>query len=86
MDADEIRSDLTLHRDGTASTYVQDPFGNTVEFLKPAAEEVLWVRVVVMGGSREIGLETVKALLERGDDVIARSRVAQTSCRWIIPN
>jgi catechol 2,3-dioxygenase-like lactoylglutathione lyase family enzyme len=25
---------LTPHRDGTASVYVQDPFGNTVEFLK----------------------------------------------------
>ena len=33
-------------------------------------------RVVVMGGSRGIGLETVKALLERGDDVIAFSRGA----------
>ena len=40
MDADKY-GDLTLHRDGTASVYVQDPFGNTVEFLKPAAEEVL---------------------------------------------
>ena len=29
---------LTPHRDGRASVYVQDPFGNTVEFLKPAAE------------------------------------------------
>jgi catechol 2,3-dioxygenase-like lactoylglutathione lyase family enzyme len=25
---------LTPHRDGTASVYVEDPFGNTVEFLK----------------------------------------------------
>ena len=29
-----------------------------------------------MGGSRGIGLETVKALLDRGDDVIAFSRGA----------
>ena len=35
----ERYGDLTPHRDGTASVYVQDPFGNTVEFLKPAAEE-----------------------------------------------
>jgi len=28
---------LTPHRDGTASVYVQDPFGNTVEFLKTVA-------------------------------------------------
>ena len=35
-------------------------------------------RVVVMGGSRGIGLETVKALLERGDDVIAFSRGANS--------
>ncbi|MBT7450829.1 MAG: VOC family protein, partial [Rhodospirillaceae bacterium] len=28
---------LTTHRDGTASVYVQDPFGNTVEFLKTVA-------------------------------------------------
>ena len=33
-------------------------------------------RVVVMGGSRGIGLETAKALLERGHDVIAFSRGA----------
>lgn len=35
----ERYGDLTPHRDGTASVYVQDPFGNTVEFLKPAAQE-----------------------------------------------
>ena len=34
----EIYGNLTPHRDGTASVYVQDPFGNTVEFLKPTAE------------------------------------------------
>ena len=34
----EKYGDLTPHRDGTASVYVQDPFGNTVEFLKPAAQ------------------------------------------------
>ncbi|MEH6753301.1 MAG: VOC family protein [Alphaproteobacteria bacterium] len=28
---------LTPHRDGTASVYVKDPFGNTVEFLKTVA-------------------------------------------------
>ena len=33
-------------------------------------------RVVVMGGSRGVGLETVKALLERGHDAIAFSRGA----------
>ena len=27
---------LKTHRDGTASIYIQDPFGNTLEFLKPA--------------------------------------------------
>ena len=32
----EKYGDLTTHRDGTASVYVQDPFGNTIEFLKPA--------------------------------------------------
>ncbi len=26
---------LTVHRDGTSSIYVDDPFGNTIEFLKP---------------------------------------------------
>ena len=36
------------------------------------------IRVVVMGGSRGIGLETVKALLERGHDVIAFSRGANS--------
>ncbi len=35
-------------------------------------------RVVVMGGSRGIGLETVKALLERGHHVIAFSRGANS--------
>jgi catechol 2,3-dioxygenase-like lactoylglutathione lyase family enzyme len=37
----ERYGDLTSHRDGTASVYVQDPFGNTVEFLKPAAEKAM---------------------------------------------
>jgi len=27
---------LTPHRDGTASVYIRDPFGNAVEILKPA--------------------------------------------------
>ncbi len=35
-------------------------------------------RVVVIGGSRGVGLETVKALLERGHDVIAFSRGANS--------
>ena len=35
LDAEKY-GDLTTHRDGTASVYVQDPYGNTVEFLKPA--------------------------------------------------
>ena len=30
----EKYGDLKTHRDGTASVYVQDPFGNTIEFLK----------------------------------------------------
>ena len=30
---------LTTHRDGTASVYVQDPYGNTLEFLKLASDE-----------------------------------------------
>ncbi len=29
---------LTPHRDGTASVYISDPFGNVVEILKPAQE------------------------------------------------
>ena len=33
--------ELTSHRDGTESVYIQDPFGNTVEFIKPAPEETL---------------------------------------------
>ena len=37
----ERHGELTSHRDGTASVYVQDPFGNTVEFLKPAAKEAM---------------------------------------------
>ncbi len=36
--AAEKYGQLTPHRDGTASVYVQDPFGNTIEFLKPAEE------------------------------------------------
>ena len=36
----EKYGDLTTHRDGTASVYIQDPFGNTIEFLKLAASEV----------------------------------------------
>ena len=35
----ERYGDLKQHRDGTASVYLQDPFGNTVEFLKPASQE-----------------------------------------------
>ena len=34
-------------------------------------------RVLVMGGSSGIGLETVKALLDRDHDVIAFSRTAK---------
>jgi len=30
----EIYGELTPHRDGTASTYITDPFGNKVEILK----------------------------------------------------
>lgn len=37
----EKYGDLTTHRDGTASVYVQDPFGNTIEFLKLAADGVM---------------------------------------------
>ena len=37
----ERYGDLKQHRDGTASVYVQDPFGNTVEFLKPAAQQAM---------------------------------------------
>ena len=33
--------ELTFHRDGTESVYIRDPFGNTVEFIKPAPEETL---------------------------------------------
>ena len=75
MDADRY-GDLTLHRDSTASVYVQDPFGNTVEFLKLAAEEVYEPGSCHGRVTWEIGLETVKALLDRGDDVIAFSRGA----------
>lgn len=32
----EIHGPLTPHRDGTASVYVRDPWGNAVEYLKPA--------------------------------------------------
>ena len=32
--------DLTPHRDGTSSVYVQDPFGNTVEFLQATPTEI----------------------------------------------
>ena len=32
---------LTTHRDGTASVYTQDPFGNTIEFLKLAEDKTL---------------------------------------------
>ena len=31
---------LTPHRDGTRSVYVQDPFGNTIEFLEPTSAEL----------------------------------------------
>ena len=37
----EKYGDLTMHRDGTSSVYVQDPFGNTIEFLKLAADGVV---------------------------------------------
>ena len=33
--------ELTSHRDGTESVYIRDPFGNTVEFIKPAPEETM---------------------------------------------
>ena len=33
--------ELTSHRDGTESVYIQDPFGNTLEFLKPPPEEAM---------------------------------------------
>ena len=35
LDAEKY-GDLTTHRDGTSSVYVKDPFGNTIEFIKPA--------------------------------------------------
>ena len=35
---------LKKHRDGTASVYVEDPFGNTLEFLKPLAKENLTIK------------------------------------------
>ena len=35
----EKYGELMPHRDETASVYIQDPFGNTVEFLKPAVSE-----------------------------------------------
>ena len=31
--------ELTSHRDGTESVYISDPFGNTLEFIKPALED-----------------------------------------------
>jgi len=39
LDAEKY-GELTTHRDGTESVYVNDPFGNTVEFLKPATVSV----------------------------------------------
>ena len=36
----EKYGDLTKHRDGTESIYIQDPYGNTIEFLKLAADGV----------------------------------------------
>jgi catechol 2,3-dioxygenase-like lactoylglutathione lyase family enzyme len=36
----EKYGELTTHRDGTASVYIQDPFGNTLEFLKLAADRI----------------------------------------------
>ena len=38
-DQAEKFGELTPHRDGTASVYVADPFGNTIEFLKLPAEQ-----------------------------------------------
>ncbi len=35
----EKYGELMPHRIATASVYIQDPFGNTVGFLKPAASE-----------------------------------------------
>jgi len=40
LEAEEY-GDFTTHSDGTESVCVQDPFGNTVEFLKPAAVRAL---------------------------------------------
>ncbi len=31
--------EMKPHRDGTASVYVQDPFGNTIELLQPASND-----------------------------------------------
>ena len=39
LDAEKY-GDLTTHRDGTASVYVKDPFGNTIEFLKLADDGI----------------------------------------------
>ena len=33
----ETHGTLTEHRDGSASIYVKDPWGNAVEYLKPAS-------------------------------------------------
>tara|TARA_R110000787_G_scaffold99866_4_gene204656 strand:- start:898 stop:1293 length:396 start_codon:yes stop_codon:yes gene_type:complete len=33
----ETLGQLTVHRDGTSSVYVEDPWGNLVELMKPAA-------------------------------------------------
>ena len=33
--------ELTSHRDGTESVFIRNPFGNTVEFIKPASEETM---------------------------------------------
>ena len=35
----ERQGPLTPHRDGTASVYVKDPWGNAVEYLKPAGNK-----------------------------------------------
>ena len=37
----EKYGELTHHRDGTESIYIQDPFGNTVEFIKPTPQQTI---------------------------------------------
>jgi catechol 2,3-dioxygenase-like lactoylglutathione lyase family enzyme len=38
-DAEQV-SPLQRHRDGTQSTYIRDPFGNAIELIAPAPEEI----------------------------------------------